>query len=397
MNQLKLVEDAEVLGPDDVALAEHAAVIRALGKRVVGDVIEIGRHLAACKAILKEERRWLAWIESEFQWSRNTAENLINVHAMLRDKVSNFDSLNLPISSLYLLAAPSTPPGAHTEVIERAEAGEHLNHAQVKEIVNKTVAEARAAERPAVEAQMAQLRQDADRREAAVRAEYAGKLFIEPEQLQAEVDKVVQPLRKQIAEYQTKLEKIAKAEQDRIDRDREERSKQASKGAEKGVGIDSQMSLDETRVRRALRDLAVAVLKITPAQMMKIAKQSAKATEQTIDQWLDQAPSNARASSDGLRSSSNWQRSGTVRAPPPSRPPTPRSSAPHEPHRETFPIYGWEVVTDGQWGRHHRSVAFAIEHRACPEASRQETRGRYAAGGVTEGRSGAERCSKGGG
>jgi hypothetical protein len=120
--------------PTDV-LAEHAAVIRALGKRVVGDVIEIGRRLAECKAILKEERRWLAWIENEFQWSRNTAENLINVHAMVRDKVSNFDSLNLPISALYLLAAPSTPEEAREAVIEAVADGERLTHAQVKDTI----------------------------------------------------------------------------------------------------------------------------------------------------------------------------------------------------------------------------------------------------------------------
>jgi hypothetical protein len=134
--------------PADV-LAEHAAVIKALGKRVVGDVIEIGRRLAECKAILKEERRWLAWIENEFQWSRNTAENLINVHAMVRDKVSNFDTLNLPISSLYLLAAPSIPNEAREAVIEAAADGERLSHAEVKEIVAEHSGNGRVVEQSA--------------------------------------------------------------------------------------------------------------------------------------------------------------------------------------------------------------------------------------------------------
>jgi hypothetical protein len=35
----------------DPTLAEHAAEIRGLGKRVVGDVIEIGRRLTECKRI----------------------------------------------------------------------------------------------------------------------------------------------------------------------------------------------------------------------------------------------------------------------------------------------------------------------------------------------------------
>jgi hypothetical protein len=40
--------------------------------------------------------------------------------------------LNVDMRSLYLLAAPSTPVEARTEVIDRAEAGEHFTHAQVK-------------------------------------------------------------------------------------------------------------------------------------------------------------------------------------------------------------------------------------------------------------------------
>jgi hypothetical protein len=43
------VNQLEIIAPNDVALAEHVAVIRALGKRVVGDVIEIGRRLADCR------------------------------------------------------------------------------------------------------------------------------------------------------------------------------------------------------------------------------------------------------------------------------------------------------------------------------------------------------------
>jgi hypothetical protein len=35
----------------DLVLAEYAAVIKALGKRVVGDVIEIGARLTECKGI----------------------------------------------------------------------------------------------------------------------------------------------------------------------------------------------------------------------------------------------------------------------------------------------------------------------------------------------------------
>jgi hypothetical protein len=40
----------DVVSTNEVALAEHAAVIKALGRRVVRDVIEIGRRLIAARA-----------------------------------------------------------------------------------------------------------------------------------------------------------------------------------------------------------------------------------------------------------------------------------------------------------------------------------------------------------
>ena len=43
--------------------------------------------------------------------------------------------LGLPVSSLYLLAAPSTPKEARTEIIQRAEAGEKISGATVKETI----------------------------------------------------------------------------------------------------------------------------------------------------------------------------------------------------------------------------------------------------------------------
>jgi hypothetical protein len=49
------VAETTVSSPADlsveIALAEHAAVIRALGKRVIGDVIEMGRRLSDAKKI----------------------------------------------------------------------------------------------------------------------------------------------------------------------------------------------------------------------------------------------------------------------------------------------------------------------------------------------------------
>jgi hypothetical protein len=45
---------------------------------------------------------------------------------------------SFPASILYLLAAPSTPEAARIEIIERAEAGEAISHAEVKKVIKKT-------------------------------------------------------------------------------------------------------------------------------------------------------------------------------------------------------------------------------------------------------------------
>ena len=115
------------------ALAEHVAEIRRLGKRAVEDVIEIGRRLTLCKEIVGFGN-WLAWLQLEFGWSEATARNFMRVHELVQSKCANFADLNLPVSTLYLLAAPSTPDPVRDEVLERAAAGEHVSPAQVKEM-----------------------------------------------------------------------------------------------------------------------------------------------------------------------------------------------------------------------------------------------------------------------
>ena len=66
---------------DPVPLAEHAAEIRRLGKRVVADIIEIGRRLTKCKRICGHGN-FLPWLDREFGWSEDTAERFIQVAAL---------------------------------------------------------------------------------------------------------------------------------------------------------------------------------------------------------------------------------------------------------------------------------------------------------------------------
>ena len=116
-------------------LAENAEEIRRLGKRVVDDVIEIGRRLTEMKDICGHGR-WLPWVHREFGWTDRQARNFMRVYDLSR-KSENFSDLKIPVSALYLLAAPSTPPEAVDEVIECAKTGERQAHAEIKGKIDK--------------------------------------------------------------------------------------------------------------------------------------------------------------------------------------------------------------------------------------------------------------------
>ena len=129
--------------PGDNDLAGHAAMIRTFSKRFAEDIIEIGRHLTKAKAIVGHGH-FGSWIAQEFGWSASTALNFMRVYE-LSLKAQRVVDLNLPMRELYLLAAPSTPEEACTEIIRRVEAGGKVSGAEVKE----TIARAKARENDA--------------------------------------------------------------------------------------------------------------------------------------------------------------------------------------------------------------------------------------------------------
>jgi hypothetical protein len=91
-------------------LRAHARHIQRLGRRALGDIIEIGRRLADAKRRLGHGK-FLTWIAAEFVWSEKTAERFMSVY-LLAGKFDNLSNLDLPVSACYLLAAPSTPDAA---------------------------------------------------------------------------------------------------------------------------------------------------------------------------------------------------------------------------------------------------------------------------------------------
>jgi len=113
-------------------LAEHAEAIRAAGKRMIEDAIEIGRRLTECKAMLRHGG-WLPWLDREFGWSEMTAVRFMQIYEF--GKSNNLLDFNLPLSGLYLLARPSTPEAVREDVLERAKAGERLSVAEIKQAI----------------------------------------------------------------------------------------------------------------------------------------------------------------------------------------------------------------------------------------------------------------------
>jgi Protein of unknown function (DUF3102) len=97
--------------PDAEALTRNADSIRSLQRRFIGDAIEIGRLLSDSKRRLSHGE-WLPWLAREFSWSERTARNFISAYEFVRVKSAKISDLRLGVSSLYLLAAPSTPEEA---------------------------------------------------------------------------------------------------------------------------------------------------------------------------------------------------------------------------------------------------------------------------------------------
>lgn len=249
MDQLTLIPDTEI------KLAEHAAVIRALGKRVVRDVIEIGGRLTECKRIAGHGN-WLPWLDREFGWNERTARNFMQAHE-LAFKSEKFADLELPVSALYLLAAPSTPDEARDVVLNRVANGETLTHDAVKQMI----AEAKAQDEDRHSKQIAKLKVEYERQIKQLENDLSSSLS--PDEIKGVIEKELAPLRKKIERYEK----------------REAHRKEEPKGPKDEFGLRAQA------IAGALQRLS-DVLVITPEEVLKAQKLITKITGQTMASGL---------------------------------------------------------------------------------------------------------------
>lgn len=124
----------------DRFLAEHAEAIRVLGRRVVGDIIEIGNRLIAVKDRL-DHGLWLPWIEKEFGWGETTARKFMAVADSFGKSSLSVD-LPIDASALYLLAGPTVPTAVREQAIAKAEDGTRITKEEADRLIRESVRDA---------------------------------------------------------------------------------------------------------------------------------------------------------------------------------------------------------------------------------------------------------------
>jgi Protein of unknown function (DUF3102) len=96
---------------------------------------EIGQKLADVRSQLKYGQ-FEAWLKAEFDWSRRTAYNFINVYEAFNER-ANLAQIDIATSALYLLAAPSTSQEIRAEFLQRAKEGETITHKKLSQVIKE--------------------------------------------------------------------------------------------------------------------------------------------------------------------------------------------------------------------------------------------------------------------
>lgn len=141
-----LYDYSRLPAPQRRLMEEAARTIKPRLRRAAEDIFVIGAALNGVKAQL-EHGRFGDWLAVEFGLSRRMAQHFMNVATRLQAKSEKFS--HLPPSTLYLLAAPTTPDEAIRVVEERLDAGDRPQLARVARIVELSKQAQRTPSSPA--------------------------------------------------------------------------------------------------------------------------------------------------------------------------------------------------------------------------------------------------------
>jgi len=130
---------------DTAFLEECAQGIEAGARITVDGIFEIGRALLAARERLGgNDKAFGQWREQRLPWLRSdTALRFMQVSGRF-SATALCGSRNLLPTVLYELAAPSTPDWLVSDVLQRAESGERVKVSEVKQLVKKAKAQAKA-------------------------------------------------------------------------------------------------------------------------------------------------------------------------------------------------------------------------------------------------------------
>lgn len=128
------------------ALRNYALRIRTQVAATTAGIIQIGRDLSAIKQQL-EHGQFCAWVQAECGFTVRSAENYIRAHEFA-DGCGKYETVSLlSPTTVYKLAAKSTPPEIVREVIERASAGTAINDEDVAAALSEAAYQKREARR----------------------------------------------------------------------------------------------------------------------------------------------------------------------------------------------------------------------------------------------------------
>ena len=112
-------------------------------QKTVHTIWQIGKNLVEVRKQI-ELWQFTSWLNLEFDWSRSTAYNFISVYEAFPElSHPKFGRLNISISALYLLAAPSTEPEIRLNFLTQALAGKQITYKDVKKYIKEDSAQNR--------------------------------------------------------------------------------------------------------------------------------------------------------------------------------------------------------------------------------------------------------------
>lgn len=113
--------DYGALDSEIATMARKSAVyIRSQHRQMVEGVILIGEALIEVKGQIAHGR-FGPWLEAEFGWTARTAQNYMSAAEAFGGKAKCIS--DLPVATVYKLAAPSTPPEVRQRIVADLEAG----------------------------------------------------------------------------------------------------------------------------------------------------------------------------------------------------------------------------------------------------------------------------------